>query len=362
MEGFTYHYFPGFNNRYVGPQQLDPALQEFKDIAALSRIGASVGGRPIYGLEVGTGGVRVLMWSQMHGNESTTTRSLLDLLQALRRDKTVKKLLSGFTLFLIPMLNPDGAHAYTRKNANDVDLNRDAQSRTQPEIQALFHVFEDFKPHYCFNLHDQRSRYGVGDPAIPATLSVLAPAADSEGSITPARHQAMAILGEMCKLLLAHHPIGIGRYDDSFNANCVGDAITALGIPTFLIEAGFYPGDYVRERTREFVYFSVLQMLEIISTSDLGESTLDSYFELPENSSCFVDIYIKNAFPNGSEGDGGLYLNYEEQLVNGSVHSTPARLAEEYASTYKGHVEYDWNDPADKKRVLSDPGLQRFFE
>jgi murein tripeptide amidase MpaA len=37
-----------------------------------------------------------------------------------------EKILDAFTFYCIPMLNPDGA-AYTRENANKVDLNRDSQ-------------------------------------------------------------------------------------------------------------------------------------------------------------------------------------------------------------------------------------------
>ena len=68
---------------------------------------------------MGTGSTKVLMWSQMHGNESTTTKSLLDLLRFLN---TNPDWLDNLQLSIIPILNPDGAKAYTRVNANQVDL------------------------------------------------------------------------------------------------------------------------------------------------------------------------------------------------------------------------------------------------
>jgi hypothetical protein len=46
---------------------------------------------------------------------------------------------------------------YTRLNANEVDLNRDSQNLTQPESKVLREIFDLFQPHYCFNLHDQRT-------------------------------------------------------------------------------------------------------------------------------------------------------------------------------------------------------------
>ena len=126
MPGFTYHCFPGFGDRYLAPESFEAILPEIQELASASKVGESVSGRPIYGLKLGRGTIRILMWSQMHGNESTTTRALLDLLLASGRDEEIQQLFEAFTLYLIPILNPDGAAAYTRNNANDVDLNRDA--------------------------------------------------------------------------------------------------------------------------------------------------------------------------------------------------------------------------------------------
>lgn len=362
MQGFTYYGFPGLSDRYVGPDQLVAALTEFSDVASISRIGQSVAGRQIQGLKLGHGAIRVLMWSQMHGNESTTTRALLDLLLAYKRDKGIQRLIAPFTLYIIPMLNPDGAHAYTRNNANDVDLNRNALERKQPEIQTLFSVFETFEPHYCFNLHDQRTRYGVGNPPVPATLSLLAPAADFEKSITQARRVSMVLIGQIANRLLKQGVIGIGRYDDTFNTNCVGDAIISMGVPTLLIESGFYPGDYDREKTREFVYQALLIALDLIIQADLKQGSTDAYFELPQNKSCYVDIHIKNAFPDNKEEQKDLFLNYEEELCNGAIRFVPASLEESYADAYCGHAVYDMEDPADRERVMKDPALSHFFE
>ena len=362
MQGYTHHLFPGFSDRYVAPEQLEHALSEFEDVASITRIGESVSGRSIYGLQLGTGSTRVLMWSQMHGNESTTTRALLDLLLAYKQDDSIKMLLDGFSLYLIPMLNPDGAKAYTRNNASDIDLNRDAQDRSQPETQVLFTILESFKPHYCLNLHDQRTRYGLGDPPVPATLSFLAPAEDEERSITAARRTAMLLIGEVAKQLQSQNELHIGRYDDTFNINCVGDTVTASGIPTILVEAGFYPGDYRREKTREYVFYAICNILKQVSQADLTQDSVESYFDLPENRTCYVDIHIKNAFPERLEDGNDLYLNYEEKLQEGKIVFVPSLLEEEYATEYLGHLVYDWEDPEHQKQIRSNPELRSFFE
>ena len=360
MLGYAYHCFPGLDDRYLGPEVLEKVLYDFEDIATVSQIGISVSGRPIFGLKLGKGPSRILMWSQMHGNESTTTRALLDLLLGIKRDDAVQQLIAKFTLYLIPMLNPDGAYAYTRNNANDVDLNRDAQARTQPEIQCLFAEFETFKPHYCFNLHDQRTRYGVGQPPVPSSISFLSPAADPEKSVTPARHSAMQIIIDIVRRLHKRGRIGIGRYDDTFNANCIGDTFVALGVPSILFEAGFIPADYNRQKTREWVYYALLAALEAIASEEGLEATVDAYFEIPENSSCFADIVLKNAYPGKRQAD--LVLNFQEELHNGSIRFVPQLLKEDYAESYIGHVEYDLQLEKDKEKVMSDPQLNKFIE
>jgi len=103
------------------------------------------------------------MWSQMHGNESTTTKAVIDLLNYLKHDSVnALEIANQCTLKIIPILNPDGARDYTRVNANQIDLNRDAQDLTQPESRILKEEYDYFRPDFCFNLHDQRTIFNVG--------------------------------------------------------------------------------------------------------------------------------------------------------------------------------------------------------
>ena len=151
--------------RYITNTHIDPLLSDYNH----SIIGHSTSGLPIYRIRMGTGSTKVLMWSQMHGNESTTTKSLLDLLRFLN---TNPDWLDNLQLSIIPILNPDGAKAYTRGNANQVDLNRDAIDLSQVESRVLREEFDQFSPDYAFNLHDQRTIFGVNGK--PATVSLLA--------------------------------------------------------------------------------------------------------------------------------------------------------------------------------------------
>ena len=126
-----------FNNkRYLSPNILDKLLYKNCLKEYTSVLGYSVENRPILLSSFGSGEKKVLIWSQMHGNESTTTRSLIQLFSDLTSKKT--NLFSVLTIKVIYQLNPDGSDKYSRFNANGVDLNRDAVKRTQPESKLLY--------------------------------------------------------------------------------------------------------------------------------------------------------------------------------------------------------------------------------
>ena len=184
------------SDRYITNTHIKPVLDSLPNCFKVLVIGKSVEERPIYSVKVGSGKIKVLMWSQMHGNESTTTKAIFDLFNILEKEPC-KYILDACTLYIIPILNPDGAFAYTRLNANQEDLNRDAQLLSQPESLVLKEAYNKFKPDFCFNLHGQRTIFSAGDTSNPATLSFLAPAQDKKRTITPSRKIAMEIIVKM---------------------------------------------------------------------------------------------------------------------------------------------------------------------
>ena len=75
------------------------------------------------------------------------------------------------------MLNPDGADAYTRVNANLVDLNRDAQNLSQPESKILRNAFNKIKPdfilHYASEIFDTYKKSQININNIDGTLNLV---------------------------------------------------------------------------------------------------------------------------------------------------------------------------------------------
>ncbi|MCK0191155.1 M14 metallopeptidase family protein [Arenibacter sp. F20364] len=308
--------------RYVTHKDIDLFLSSVPNDYKIRTEGASVEERPIKSITIGKGELKIMMWSQMHGNESTTTKAVLDLMNFLKSDSDLaRSILTNCTLKIIPILNPDGAMAYTRVNANKVDLNRDAQERTQPESVVLREIYGDFRPDYCFNLHDQRTIFNVGNTPRPATVSFLAPAHDPERSISKTRGISMQLIVAMNEELQKHIPGQVGRYDDGFNSNCVGDTFQMLNIPTILFESGHFPKDYDREETRKYIFTALLKAIEVISKSTIGQYNLDSYFDIPDNNKLFFDIIIRNIhiLDSNSELGTSAAILFVETLVDGKI-------------------------------------------
>lgn len=332
---------PELFGRYITNSDIEKCLEKLPE-SAITVIGSSVEARPIYSLKFGNGPIKILLWSQMHGNESTTTKALFDCFNLFETGNEIsKQILNACTLLIIPILNPDGAERYTRLNANGIDLNRDAQDLSQPESRVLIKVYNEFKPVYCFNLHGQRTIFGAGMSGVSATLSFLSPAQDEKRSLTVNRKVAMAIISEITDLLKTELPNGIGRYDDDFNLNCVGDTFQNFGVPTLLYEAGHYPNDYNREEVRRYVFIAILKGLHVISKG-IEHSIYDRYFDIPENSKCFYDIIIRNAkILDSDEELVDIAIQYQEVLKAGQIEFLPIVKEISNLDEFFGHKEID---------------------
>ena len=308
-------------SRYLPPNTLETYLDALPHTFKTTVIGKSHNGLPIKQICLGTGKKRIFMWSQMHGNESTTTKAICDLLLYCSQN-IMNVFLKTVTLYIIPQLNPDGALKYTRKNANNIDLNRDAISMEASESKVLRTAFNKIQPDYCFNLHGQRTIYAAGTKGKTATLSFLAPAADQKRSITPARKVAMQLIVSMFETLQPDLSGQIARYDDAFNPNCVGDSFTLEGVPTILFEAGHFPDDYQREKTRTFLFKALLKVISAIADCSYSVYKTKDYFDIPENTIDFVDIIVGPVNIIDQEKlykNQELALQYQEVLINNEI-------------------------------------------
>ncbi|WP_413998299.1 M14 metallopeptidase family protein [Flavobacterium sp. W1B] len=330
--------------RYLTLDAIEPLLRRLNTDNQLTVIGKSVLGEPIYKYQIGSGKIKIFLWSQMHGNESTTTKALFDFLNVLNNGSVfAEKLLNGFTFCCIPMLNPDGSRLYTRENANKVDLNRDSQDLTQPESKVLRETFESFKPDYCYNLHDQRTIFGVADTGKPATLSFLAPSYNDAREVNECRLKAINLIAAMNEVLQQYIPGQIGRFDDSFNINCIGDTFQYFGVPTILFEAGHFQKDYQREETRKYVFMALVSSFSVLSENDIVSNRIDDYLNIPQNNIVFYDFIYKNININydGIEKITNFASQYKEELIEGKICFNAYIVEIGELKGCFGHFEYD---------------------
>ncbi len=346
--------------RYVTGQMLEekwlPKLQGVK----VANVGKSVDGNSIHTISVGSGKRKVFMWSQMHGNESTTTKAVLDLITFLTsNDSLASNIREHCELLIVPILNPDGAERYTRVNANEVDLNRDAKQLTQPESKILRKLFEQFQPDFCFNLHGQRTLFSAGNTEKSATISFLSPASDETRKLNPTREQAMRIIVAMNHKLQLLIPGQVGRYDDGFNDNCVGDSFQMQKVPTILFEAGHYPNDYEREKTREYIFYSLVESLKVIANERVNDFSTDDYFSIPENQKLFFDILIKNLHHLNPKVEKELVvgIRYKETLENDKVSFEPEIADMGNLDGFFGHKTYDCADSEDVEHLYAQKNI-----
>ena len=325
------------NGRYITNAHILPILNRLPKSIIYEIAGYSERDQPIFAVKAGNGPSKILIWSQMHGNESTSTKALFDFIFNIEY-LGISSFLEHCSFFIIPILNPDGAQDYNRYNANGIDLNRDAQALTQSESLVLREAFNVFEPDFCFNMHDQRSIYCVGGTKNSASLSFLAPAEDKDRSISSNRKQAMGVISKINNVLQLFIPNQISRFDDSFNINCVGDQFQSLGVPTILFEAG-HSGDYHREDTRKYMLLALLGAIKCISQKTVPKDAVETYLNIPENKALFFDVLIKNVSVevDGKTAITDIGILYEEVLIESQIHFVPKISVIDCLKDYVAH-------------------------
>lgn len=291
-----------FKQRRFKQKDILPLIEKRKanPLYKIEEVGKSFEGRSIQMLKVGTGTKKVLLWTQMHGDEPTATMASFDIFNFLEGkndgfDDFRKKLLSNTTLYFVPMLNPDGAERYQRRTMQGIDMNRDAAERQTPEARILKGLVDKLKPDYGFNLHDQSPRYSAGRSQNAAAISFLATAYDYERSINPVRERSMQLIVGMNKVLQKYIPGKVARYADDHEPRGFGDNIQKWGTTLVLIESGGYVGDPEKQYIRKLNFMAILASLETIADNSLTKENREAYYDIPENGKWLYDLVVRNA-------------------------------------------------------------------
>ena len=334
--------FMGFAQKQSLDKQLFEAYDDFKEVSIDARrfkhqdiqplidslkqqkefevtvLGQSIQGRNISMISIGEGAIQILLWSQMHGDEPTATASIFDMINYLKTDQTILK---NVKVHFIPMLNPDGAELFKRRNAIGIDINRDALRLQSPESQLLKKVRDSLDADFGFNLHDQSRYYNAKQSSKPATISFLAPAFNVEKDINQTRGNAMRVIGKMNGILQRYVKGQIGRYSDEFEPRAFGDNMQKWGTSTILIESGGQFDDPEKQFIRKLNFIGILSAIEIIGTESYQTTGLDKYLSIPKNDRKLFDLKIENLSFSYLGLDFTVDLGINQQEIENKNHS-----------------------------------------
>jgi len=334
-------------DRFFKHQDILELLEKLPSDFNVTEAGKSVLGKSLHLVKWGKGSTKIFLWSQMHGDEATGTMALFDLFNFLQIESSTSKLLAeNCELHFLPMVNPDGAAIFTRRNAQQIDINRDFLKEVSNEAQILKRCRAEISPDFGFNLHDQLTTWSVKNSLKPATLSFLAPAYDEDLNIDQTRKNAMLVIADIFGDLKDFLPGHIGLFDDEYEPRAFGDNFQKAGMSTILIEAGGFKKDFEKQEIRKYYFGAILSGLISIASRSYEKQDLENYSVIPANNKQIFHILIHQLILDGFEVSIG--INYDENpLPNGS-------------STSKKYVIQDIGDLSfcDAYQVISGTELQ----
>jgi beta-lactamase class A len=284
---------------------VDPVLAALPAFT-VEEIGRSAEGRPLRLIRYGTGPERVLLWSQMHGDETTASRALADIFHYIAHnpdDERVRRWAERLTILAVPMLNPDGAGQHRRRSAFGIDVNRDARVLATPEGRALKAVQERWRPDFGFNLHDQNPRSRVGSSSRIAAIALLAPPPDAEATPTPTFVRARKLTAHIARELAPLTGRHLARYDDTYNPRAFGDGMQSWGVSTVLIETGSWRRDEPKHFLRAANFAALVSAFDAIADGSWEDVDPALYTGLPQNGRAVNDLIIRGGnivLPDGT--------------------------------------------------------------
>ena len=118
---------------------------EWRDLNALRFSSAEFGKDPAK--------IKVLIFAQQHGNEQSGKEGAMLLALELLKPEN-RYLFDKIDFALIPQVNPDGSEVNKRRNAHDMDLNRNHLILTEPETMALHAFFDKYLFEVTMDVHE----------------------------------------------------------------------------------------------------------------------------------------------------------------------------------------------------------------
>jgi len=340
-------------NRRFKHADILPLIEKLNMVGVfkVDKAGESVQKRSINLIKFGHGKTKVFLWSQMHGNESTATMALFDIFNFIGAydgfNDVRKRLSENLSIYFMPMVNPDGAEVFERRNSLEIDLNRDASAQQSPESKILKDTFDNLKSDFGFNLHDQNILYSAGHTFKSAALSFLAPPIDYEKTIDATRSNSMKLIGLLFESLSSFIPGHIAKYKDDFEPRAFGDNFQKSGTSTILIESGGWKDDHEKQFIRKLNYTAIITALYSIAVKSYVKEKLDVYNSIPFNEEDLMDLIIRNLKFKKDEIEFRMDIGITrtEKNINSAKDFFYESVIEDIGdlSTFFAYEDYDFN-------------------
>jgi len=273
--------------------------ESYPAIVSLEEIGKSVKGKTLYLVKIGKGDIPVLIWSGQHGDEPKCTAALLDFINFLcsaAETPISRTILENSTLFIFPMVNPDGAEKDTRRNTQGLDVNRDAQLLQTPGGQILKRLYLKYHPKFCFNLHDHGPRRTVKTTKKVVALSLQASLFDEYDNDNPARIRAKKVIGRIYEAVSPFAYGHIARYEADYMPRAFGDSMMRWGVSSILIESGGWLGGPDDDAMVVKLHcLALLTAVHAIASGSYEDANPGLYDTLPGFGKNMVDLAIRGA-------------------------------------------------------------------
>ncbi|MBN2357779.1 DUF2817 domain-containing protein [candidate division KSB1 bacterium] len=119
--------------------------------------------------------LKLFIFATQHGDEQSGKEACLSIIRDIAIGP-MNHLLDSLNIYIVPLVNPYGAHHNQRRNGQGLDLNRDHVKLEAPELLALHRIFNEIFPEVTLDVHEKGEDYYlenmglVSNANIPDTL------------------------------------------------------------------------------------------------------------------------------------------------------------------------------------------------
>jgi hypothetical protein len=194
------------------------------------------------------------------------------------------------------MLNPDGAERTARRNAQGIDINRDALRLQTPEGRFLKSVRDRFEPSTGYNLHNQSPLTIAGAGGDQVALAVLSVAFDDALTENEERKRTKRLALAVVDAVAPWANGKVARYDADYTARAFGDSMTRWGTATLLIETGGWNGPEEAGTLVRLNFVALLMSLQALADGLLEARDPKAYDGIPVLSrEGLFDVVVREA-------------------------------------------------------------------